>query len=70
MLLAADINDEYRLKQIAYIQDMRNELEQEDLIRNINNLSSSGLFAYEQVCILHHDHVICVHVSCDHCVIT
>ena len=69
MLRAADIGDEYKLKHIAYIQDMRNELEQEDLIRNINNLSSSGLYAYDQVCTLYCDHVNYVHVSCDYYVI-
>ena len=70
MLHAADITDEYKLKHIAYIQDMRNELEQEDLIKNINSLSSGGLYAYDKV---HHSHVTSVlhHMistwSCDHC---
>ena len=50
-----DITDEYKLKHIAYIQDMRNELEQENLIRNINFLSAGGFYAYDQV---NCDHVI------------
>ena len=49
MLRAAEISDEHKLKHIAYIQDLRNELEQEDLIKNINSLSSGGLFAYDKV---------------------
>ena len=61
MLQAADITDEHKLKHIAYIQDMRNELEQEDLVKNINSLSSGGLFAYDKV---HHGHVISAS-SCD-----
>ena len=63
VLHAADINDEYKLKHIAYIQDMRNELEQEDLIKNINSLSSGGLYAYDQVCTVHCDHVICTWIT-------
>ena len=58
MLHAADITDEYKLKHIGYIQDMRNEVEQEDLIKNINNLSSGGLYAHDKVMYMHHDHVI------------
>ena len=57
---AADTNDEYKLKEIAYIQDMRNELEQEELVRNINILSSGRLYAHDKV---HCDHMINV---CDH----
>ena len=58
VLHAADITDEYKLKHIGYIQDMRNELEQEDLIKNINSLSSGGLYAYDKV----------TSRSCDQCV--
>ena len=58
VLHAADITDEYKLKHIGYIQDMRNELEQEDLIKNINSLSSGGLYAYDKVMYMHQDHVI------------
>lgn len=60
---AVDINDEFKFKHIAYIQDMRNELEQEDLIKNINNLASGGLYAYDKV---HCDHVISV---CNHVIL-
>lgn len=45
-----NVKDEYKLKHIAYIQDMRNELEQDDLISTINHFTSAGLFAYDQVC--------------------
>ena len=44
-----DMKDEYKLKHIAYIQDMRNELEQDDLISTINYFTSAGLFAYDKV---------------------
>jgi len=44
-----DMKDEYKLKHIAYIQDMRNELEQDDLISTINYFTSAGLYAYDEV---------------------
>ncbi|XP_065887361.1 nephrocystin-3-like [Dysidea avara] len=43
-----DMKDDYKLKHIAYIQDMRNELEQDELISTINHFTSAGLFAYDQ----------------------